>query len=96
MASKVLPPHIVRKNKARVLHLAPTIDNPLDTNSMDVAVKLRRALRTAQTGATTGAVLIELDQHGEWSVERAGELSYDDDTLFLIICRMFGACMVLK
>lgn len=93
MTTTVNPPPARPRNKARVLRLAPAIDTPLDANRMDVAVKLRRALRTAQSGATTGALIIELDQKGEWSVERAGELLCDDDTLCLIVCRMFGACL---
>jgi hypothetical protein len=63
---------------------------------MDVKVKLKRALDAARTGATSGAVIIELSHHGDWSVDLAGQLVHDDDTLFLIISRMFGACLVSK
>ncbi|RXZ38453.1 hypothetical protein D9O50_02670 [Oxalobacteraceae bacterium CAVE-383] len=63
---------------------------------MDVAVKLKRALQTAQSGATTGALIVALDQQGEWSVDLAGQLLQDDDTLCLIACRMLGACLASK
>jgi hypothetical protein len=96
MTVTVHPPPSPAKTKARVLRLVPTINKPLTTNCMDVAVKLKRALHTAQSGATTGALIIALDQQGEWSVDLAGQLVHDDDTLCLIVSRMFGACMVSK
>jgi hypothetical protein len=63
---------------------------------MDVKVKLKRALDAARTGATSGAVIIALNPQGDWSVDLAGQLVHDDDTLFLIVTRMFGACIVSK
>jgi hypothetical protein len=82
--------------KARVLRLIPTIDKPLTTNCMDVNVKLKRALAAARTGATAGAMIVALDDDGNWSVDLAGKLVHDDDTLFLIAARVFGACLVSK
>ncbi|RXZ36755.1 hypothetical protein D9O50_09800 [Oxalobacteraceae bacterium CAVE-383] len=96
MTDTVLPPPISQPHKARVLRLIPTIDKPLTTNCMDVAVKLKRALQIAKTGATTGAVIIELNSQGDWSVDLAGQLVHDEDTLFLIASRVFGACLISK
>lgn len=96
MTDTVLPPPISQLHKARVLRLIPTIDKPLSTNCMDVAVKLKRALQTAKTGATAGAVIIALDDQGGWSVDLAGQLVNDDNTLFLIASRVFGACLLSK
>jgi hypothetical protein len=96
MTATVHPPLLPQKNKARVLRLIPTINKPLDTNGTDVTVKLKRALRKAQSGATTGALVIALDHQGGWSVDLAGQLQYDDATLCLIACRMLGVCVVSK
>jgi hypothetical protein len=96
MTATVHPPLVSQKNTTRVLRLIPTINKPLDTNCTDVTVKLKRALRTAQSGATTGALVIALDRHGEWSIDLAGQLLYDDNTLCLIACRMLGACLTAK
>jgi hypothetical protein len=63
---------------------------------MDVKVKMKRAFDNARVGATAGAMIIELDHHGNWSVDLAGKLVHDDDTLFLIAGRVFGACLVSK
>ncbi|MDB5990554.1 MAG: hypothetical protein JWQ10_1957 [Herbaspirillum sp.] len=96
MTSTVHPPLLPPQNKARVLRLIPTINKPLNTNCTDVTVKLKQALRTAQSGATTGALVIALDCHGEWSIDLAGQLRHDDDTLCLIACRMLGVCLASK
>ncbi|RXZ36645.1 hypothetical protein D9O50_09110 [Oxalobacteraceae bacterium CAVE-383] len=96
MTAKVPPPPLPLPHKAKVLRLIPTIDKPLATNCMDVAVKLKRALQTAKTGVTTGAVIIELNSQGDWSVDLAGQLVHDEDTLFLIASRVFGACLLAK
>jgi hypothetical protein len=96
MTETVHPPPLPPQRKARVLRLIPTIHQPLDTNCTDVTVKLKRALRTAQSGATTGALVIALDHEGGWSVDLAGQLLHDDDTLCLIACRMLGVCLTAK
>jgi hypothetical protein len=96
MTTTVHPPLLPRKNKARVLRLIPTINKPLDTNCTDVTVKLKRALHAARSGTTAGAMIVALDHQGGWSVDLAGQLMHDDDTLFLIASRMFGACLVPK
>jgi hypothetical protein len=96
MTATVHPPLLPQKNTARVLRLIPTIHKPLDTNCTDVTVKLKRALHRAQSGATTGALVIALDQQGEWSIDLAGQLLHDDDTLCLIACRMLGVCLASK
>jgi hypothetical protein len=96
MTSTVHPPPVPPQNTARVLRLIPTIRKPLDTNCTDVTVKLKRALRKAQTGATTGALVIALDHQGGWSIDLAGQPLHDDDTLCLIACRMLGVCLVSK
>jgi hypothetical protein len=96
MTATVHPPLLPQKNTARVLRLIPTINKPLDTNCTDVTVKLKRALHKAQSGATTGALVIALDRQGGWSVDLAGQLLQDDDTLCLIACRMLGVCLTSK
>jgi hypothetical protein len=96
MTITVHPPLHPQKNTARVLRLIPTVNKPLDTNGTDVTVKLKRALRKAQSGATTGALVIALDHQGGWSVDLAGQLLHDDDTLCLIACRMLGVCLTSK
>jgi hypothetical protein len=96
MTATVLPPPPSPLHKAPVLRLVPTIDKPLPINCMDVTVKLKRALRAAQSGTATGAMIVVLDHQGEWSVDLAGQLVHDDDTLFLIASRVFGACLVSK
>jgi hypothetical protein len=96
MTATVHPPPVPPQSTARVLRLIPTINKPLDTNCTDVTVKLKRALRTAQSGATKGALVIALDHQGGWSIDLAGELLYDDDTLCLIACRMLGVCLTTK
>jgi hypothetical protein len=96
MTTTVHPPLLPQKNTARVLRLIPTIQKPLDTNGTDVTVKLKRALRKAHSGATTGALVIALDHHGGRSVDLAGQLRHDDDTLCLIACRMLGVCLASK
>jgi hypothetical protein len=96
MTVTVLPPPVSPQHKARVLRLIPTIDKPLTSNCMDVTVKLKRALHTARSGATAGAIIVELDHQGGWSVDLAGQLLQDDDTLFLIASRMFAACLLPK
>jgi hypothetical protein len=96
MTEVVHPPPIPPRNKARVLRLIPTINKPLDTNCTDVTVKLKQALRKAQSGATVGALIIALDHQGGWSIDLAGQLQHDDDTLCLIACRMLGVCLTVK
>jgi hypothetical protein len=96
MTATVHPPPLSPLQKARVLRLIPTIDKPLTTNCMDVTVKLKRALHAAKPGATAGAMIIALDHQGGWSVDLAGQLVHDDDTLFLITSRMFSACLAPK
>jgi hypothetical protein len=96
MTATVHPPPLFPRNKARVLRLIPTIDRPLDTNGTDVTVKLKRALHAARSGTTAGAMIVALDHQGGWSVDLAGQLVHDDDTLFLIASRVFGACLVTK
>ncbi|RXZ36483.1 hypothetical protein D9O50_08155 [Oxalobacteraceae bacterium CAVE-383] len=96
MIATVHSPLVSPKSTARVLRLIPTIHKPLDTNCADVAAKLKRALRKAQSGATAGALVIALDHHGAWSIDLAGQLLHDDDTLCLIACRMLGVCLSAK
>jgi hypothetical protein len=96
MTASVHPPPVPPQSKARVLRLIPKIHKPLDTNCTDVTVKLKRALSKAQSGAATGALVIALDHHGGWSVDLAGQLLHDDDTLCLIACRMLGVCLASK
>jgi hypothetical protein len=96
MTATVHPPPFPPRKTPRVLRLIPAINKPLDTNCTDVTVKLKRALHKAQSGATTGALVIALDHHGEWSIDLAGQLLHDDDTLCLIACRMLGVCLVSK
>jgi hypothetical protein len=96
MTATVHPPLVSQKSTARLLRLIPTINKPLDTNCTDVTVKLKQALSTAQSGVTAGALVIALDHQGEWSVDLAGQLRHDDDTLCLIACRMLGACLTAK
>ena len=96
MTAKAHPPSRSPRRKAPVLQLLPDIDNPLTTNCMDVIVKLKNALQSAQSGIIEGAVIIALDRQGYWSVDRAGQLTEDEDTLFLIAGRMFGACLMSK
>jgi hypothetical protein len=96
MTATVHPPLLLQKNTARVLRLIPTIHKPLDTNCTDVTVRLKRALRTAQSGDTTGGLVIALNHQGGWSVDLAGQLLHDDDTLCLIACRMLGVCLASK
>jgi hypothetical protein len=96
MTATVHPPPLPAKNKAPVLRLVPTINKPLSTNCMDVTVKLKRALQAAQSGATAGALIVALDHQGGWSVDLAGKLLQDDDTLCLIACRVLGACLASK
>ena len=81
------------RKKARVLNLVPPSRTPLDSNCTDVTNKLKHALLTAQSGATPGAMIIALDHEGEWSIELAGKLLKDDDTVRLISFHMFGACL---
>lgn len=82
--------------KAPVLRLIPTITKPLNVNCSEVTVKLKRALTTAQSGATAGALVVALDQEGHWSIDLAGQLRHDSDTLCLIACRLLGACLALQ
>jgi hypothetical protein len=96
MTTKEQPPPRPPQQKARVLRLVPTINKPLNTNCTDVTVKLKRALRDAQAGATAGAMIVALNHQGEWSVDLAGQLVHDDNTLFSIASRVFGACIVAK
>jgi hypothetical protein len=96
MTATVHPPSISSLKKSRVLRLIPTIDKPLTTNCMDVTVKLKRALHAAKSGAVAGAIIVLLDHEGGWSVDLVGQLVHDDNTLFLITSRMFGACLASK
>jgi hypothetical protein len=95
MTAKVPPPP-PSPPKARVLRLVPTINKPLTKNSLNVTIKLKRALQAAQKGTATGAMIVILNSEGDWSVDLAGRLEQDDDTLFLIASRVFGACLVSK
>jgi hypothetical protein len=95
MTATVHPPLLPQKT-ARVLRLIPTINKPLDTNCTDVTVKLKQALRKAHSGATVGALVIALDPQGGWSIDLAGQLQHDDETLCLIACRMLGVCLTVK
>ncbi|MDB5776331.1 MAG: hypothetical protein JWP38_2464 [Herbaspirillum sp.] len=72
---------------------SPTINKPLNANSNDVAVKLKRALETAQAGDTAGALVIALDKDGGWTADLAGQLVYDEALRCLIACRVLGACL---
>jgi hypothetical protein len=74
----------------------PHNPQPPDSNCTDVTAKLRRVLRKAQSGTTTGALVVALDRQGAWSVDLAGQLLHDDGTLCLIVCRMLGACLTAK
>lgn len=60
---------------------------------MDVAAKLKRALRTAQSGNTSGALIIALDHAGDWSVELAGRFQEDEGAVCQIACSMLDACL---
>lgn len=94
MTAKARPPSRPSGRNTPVPNFLPEIDNPLTTNCVDVADKLKTALQNAQSGLTEGAVIIVLDGQGYWSVDRAGQLMSDEDTLFLITGRMFGACLM--
>jgi hypothetical protein len=63
-ATKHPQPLLAAPKKARVLRLILTINKPLTINCMDVTVKLKRALHTAQSGATAGALIVALDHQG--------------------------------
>jgi hypothetical protein len=92
MTVKPRPPR-PSSQKATVLRLVPTINKPLNADGSEVARKLKKALTTAQSGATAGALIIAIDQTGEWDVDLAGQLVRDRDTLCLIACRILGACL---
>jgi hypothetical protein len=96
MTATIHPPSLPSPHKAPVLRLIPTINKPLSTNCMDVTVKLKRALRAAQLVAAVGALIVVVDSQGEWSVDLAGQLVHDEDTLLLIASRMYGACLAPK
>jgi hypothetical protein len=92
MTTTAHPPRPSRP-KAPVLRLIPTITKPLNTNCAVVTVKLKRALTTAQSGATVGALVIALDEQGHWTADLAGQLRHDGETLCQIACRLLGACL---
>jgi hypothetical protein len=94
MTAKARPPSPSKSRKAPALQPHSETDDPLATNCVDVTVKLKNALKMAKSGITEGAVIIALDRQGYWSVDRAGKLVDDEDTLFLIAGRMFGACLM--
>jgi hypothetical protein len=96
MIAKVHSPLTSPKKHSERSTSRPYNPPPLDTNCTDVTAKLKRALRKAQSGATAGALIIALDHRGAWSVDLAGQLLHDDDTLCLITCRMLGACLAAK
>jgi hypothetical protein len=62
------------------------INKPLNSNCAEVTVKLKRALTTAQSGATVGALVIALDEQGHWTADLAGQLRHDGETL----CQIAG------
>jgi hypothetical protein len=88
--------HSSRPASASVLRLIPTINKPLNAECTEVTRKLKAALTTAKSGTTVGALIIALDQSGEWTADLAGRLVPDSDTLCLITCRLLGACLVSK
>lgn len=90
------PPPPLVKNKARVLQLVPPGSKLLDTDAKDVTAKLKRALCTAQSGNTSGAMIIALDQAGGWSVELAGRFQEDEGTVCQIACSMLDACLSVE
>jgi hypothetical protein len=84
------------KRKAPVLRLISSVHKRLDPNGRDVTARMQRALDVARTGATAGAVIIEVDQQGHWSIDLAGRLRYDSDLLNVIVCRFMGACLLTQ
>lgn len=96
MTAKRHPTSSSPSHKASALRLSPAIKKQLRTNCKDVSIKLKRARRDAKSGATTGAMIIALNRKGEWSLDLAGQLMHDDDTLFLIASRVFGTCLVAQ
>ncbi|MDB5775230.1 MAG: hypothetical protein JWP38_1363 [Herbaspirillum sp.] len=93
MTTPPRPPDPSKRKKAPVVRLKPTINKPLNANGSDVAHKLKRALNAAQAGGTAGALVIALDEQGGWTVDVAGQLAHDDDTMCVIACRILGACL---
>ncbi|MDB5776754.1 MAG: hypothetical protein JWP38_2887 [Herbaspirillum sp.] len=93
MTTPPRPPDPSKRKKAPVVRLNPTVTKPLNANCSDVAYKLKRALNTAQAGGTAGALVIAIDQKGGWTVDVAGQLADDDDTMCVIACRILGACL---
>ena len=81
-----------KKAKAQVLRLIPTITKPLSANCYEVVSKLKKALVTAQSGATVGALVVTVDKEGYWSTDLAGQLMYDRDILGQLALRLLGVC----
>lgn len=81
------------RRKAPVLSITPPTDKPLNAECSEVSRKLRKALKTTQSGTTVGALIIALDETGAWSVDLAGRLDRDRDTLCVIACRVLGECL---
>jgi hypothetical protein len=83
-------------HKASVIRLVPTINKPLDANSSEVVRKLKKALTTAQSGATQGALVVTVDQDGYWTTDLAGQTMYDKEILCQIAFRLLGVCMAAE
>jgi len=79
-----------------VPRLPSTINKPLSADGVEVTRKLKTALATAKTGTTVGALIVALDQSGEWTVDLCGQLVPDSDTLCLIACRILVECVASK
>jgi hypothetical protein len=78
--------------QAPVFRLIPTITKPLSANCCEVVSKLKKALVTAQSGATAGALVVTVDKEGYWSTDLAGQMMYDRDILCQIAFRLLGVC----
>ena len=80
--------------KARVRRLIPIITKPLSANCCEVVSQLKKALITAQSGTTTGALIVTVDKEGYWSTVLAGQQMYEREILCQIGFRLLGLCMV--
>jgi lysylphosphatidylglycerol synthetase-like protein (DUF2156 family) len=64
----------------------------LSANCCEVVSKLKKALITAKSGATVGALVVTVDKDGYWSTDLAGQMMYDKEILCQIAFRLLGVC----
>ena len=95
MTVKSLSPRASR-TKAQVLRLIPTITKPLSANCYEVVSQLKKALTTAQSGATVGALVVTVDKEGYWRTDLVGQQMYDREILCQIAFRLLGVCMATE